>query len=361
MSDKPRGIVMTAEQQIRIRFFADTHLGFDYPIRPRIERRRRGQDFFNNFQRVLDGAVAAKVDLLVHGGDLFFRSRIPSKIVELTYSALFEFAEKGIPIIIVPGNHERSSLPASLYLAHPNIYVFARAMTYAFEFGGKRVCVSGFPFERKDIKGRFVSVLNETGWVETDADVRILCIHQAVESATVGPSNYTFRSGNDVIRLADIPDSFDAVLAGHIHRRQILHCKAKANGKSVQVIYPGSIERTSFAEKDEEKGFYDVTFCRQNEKGWQLDQSDFKRLPSRPMRDIYLDENITEFTVESFLAAHIENMDNDAIVRIRSKGKPNNGLKDKMTSAFLRRVFPVSMNVQLGGEFRAFRKRKKKR
>jgi DNA repair exonuclease SbcCD nuclease subunit len=38
---------------IRILLIADTHLGFDLPFRPRIKRRRRGLDFFANFERAL--------------------------------------------------------------------------------------------------------------------------------------------------------------------------------------------------------------------------------------------------------------------------------------------------------------------
>ena len=56
---------------MKILLFADTHLGFDYPIRPRIERRRRGLDFFNNYQTILDTAVTENVDVLLHGGDVF--------------------------------------------------------------------------------------------------------------------------------------------------------------------------------------------------------------------------------------------------------------------------------------------------
>jgi len=37
---------------IRILLMADTHLGFDLPFRPRIKRRRRGPDFFANFEPV---------------------------------------------------------------------------------------------------------------------------------------------------------------------------------------------------------------------------------------------------------------------------------------------------------------------
>jgi DNA repair exonuclease SbcCD nuclease subunit len=106
---------------IRILLCADTHLGFDEPIRPRVERRRRGPDFFDNFQRVLDSARDRRVDLVVHGGDLFFRSRVPPAIVDRVYRMLLSFAGGGIPLLIVPGNHERSVLPQSLFLSHPDI------------------------------------------------------------------------------------------------------------------------------------------------------------------------------------------------------------------------------------------------
>jgi len=55
---------------IRILFLADTHLGFDDPFRPRIQRRRRGSEFFANFKYALQPAVKGRVDYVVHGGDL---------------------------------------------------------------------------------------------------------------------------------------------------------------------------------------------------------------------------------------------------------------------------------------------------
>jgi DNA repair exonuclease SbcCD nuclease subunit len=55
---------------IRILFLADPHPGFDLPIRLRIQRRRRGPEFFANFKRALQPAVKGRVDCVVHGGDL---------------------------------------------------------------------------------------------------------------------------------------------------------------------------------------------------------------------------------------------------------------------------------------------------
>lgn len=34
-------------------FLADTHLGFDDPLRTRVERRRRAPEFFESFRRAL--------------------------------------------------------------------------------------------------------------------------------------------------------------------------------------------------------------------------------------------------------------------------------------------------------------------
>ena len=64
---------------IRVLFLADTHLGFDYPFRPRIQRRRRGAEFFTNFKRTLLPALKGRVDCVVHGGDLLYRSKVPPR------------------------------------------------------------------------------------------------------------------------------------------------------------------------------------------------------------------------------------------------------------------------------------------
>src|SRR3972149_3199831 len=105
---------------LKVVFIIDTHLGFDYPIRPRVPMRRRGDDFFANFQYVLDYAVRTRPDMVVHGGDLFFRTRVPQRVVDMAYAQLSAFAQSNIPLLLVPGNHERSRLPTSLWLTDPN-------------------------------------------------------------------------------------------------------------------------------------------------------------------------------------------------------------------------------------------------
>ena len=103
---------------MRVLLLADTHLGFDLPRRPRVERRRRGPDFFANFESALAPALAGEVDLVVHGGDLLYRSKVGRELVYRAFDPLVQVAASGVPVVVVPGNHERSAIPYPLLAAH---------------------------------------------------------------------------------------------------------------------------------------------------------------------------------------------------------------------------------------------------
>jgi exonuclease SbcD len=338
----------------RVVFFADTHLGFDYPVKPRIERRRRGPDFFANFHRVLEYAKQTRPDVVLHGGDVFFRARIPQLIVDMVYGDLFEFAGEGIPVLIVPGNHERSILPASLFLEHPNIHIFDQAKTFLFEVGGARLAFSGFPCRRKDVREKFPELLADSGWSDHAGTCQLLCLHQTVEGARVGPSGYTFRVGADVIPRADLPHEAVAVLSGYIHREQVLESKSTGATKTPPVIYPGSIERTSFAERDETKGFYDISLVQVENASWQIERLDFHQLPARSMVDLTLDASILPEDVPDFLSAEAVKIDPHSIVRLRCEPGIDPASKQAVTSGLLREVLPDTMNYQFSSDFRAW-------
>jgi len=336
----------------RIVFFADTHLGFDYPVKPRIERRRRGPDFFANFHRVLDYARETRPDVVLHGGDVFFRARIPQMIVDIVYSDLYEFASEGIPILIVPGNHERSILPASLFLEHPNIYIFDQPRTFNFDVDGSQIAFSGFPCRRKDVRERFTGLVQDSGWMMHKSACQLLCLHQTVEGAKVGPSGYTFRRGEDVIPRRDLPQEAVAVLSGHIHREQVFEAQLVGNRRSPAVIYPGSIERTSFAERDERKGFYDITLSISEGKRWEIAKLNFLELPARPMVDITLNKALSPAEVPDYIQAQVSQIDPQSIVRLKCDPEIEPEAKKVVTSRFLRDILPETMNYQFSSDFR---------
>ena len=270
---------------IRLLLLADTHLGFDLPERPRVQRRRRGHDFLANYARALAPALQGDVDLVVHAGDVFDRPQVSATVAYQAFEPLRRIAEHGVPVFIVPGNHERSRLPHARFAAHRNIHIFDRPRTVSITVKGGRIALSGFPYERRDVRSKLAQLLNGTEWQRHGADVRLLCLHHCVEGARVGPQNFTFTTAADVIRINDIPAAFAAVLSGHIHRHQVLSADLRRRPVAVPVLYPGSIERTAFAEIGEDKGYLLVQLNDQRTR-WE-----FRALPARPMiaRQISLD------------------------------------------------------------------------
>jgi DNA repair protein SbcD/Mre11 len=331
---------------VRILLLADTHLGFDLPVRPRIERRRRGHDFLANYARALEPALAGKVDVVVHGGDVFNRSRPVPSLAYQAFEPLTRVADTGVPVFIVPGNHERGKLPHLRFANHPGIHVFDNPRTFVAEVAGVRVALSGFPSERDTVRGRFTELLQATRGGDIAADARLLCLHQCVEGATVGPGNYTFTTAPDVIRGADIPSGFVAVLSGHIHRHQVLTRDLRGRPLAAPVLYPGSIERTSIAEADEDKGFMLVDLVM-DEGAARVDWR-FNTLPARPLVRCALDVNsCSGVELEARLRMLVTEAPVDAVLTIHVEGSVTDQAGRLLSAANLRSLAPATMNVEL--------------
>jgi exonuclease SbcD len=332
---------------VRLLLVADTHLGFDLPFRPRIERRRRGHDFFANFERALQPALRGEVDLLVHGGDLFYRSRVPEALVQMAMAPLVQVAKTGVPVFVIPGNHERSRIPLQLWRVHPNMHIFDEPKTFRCCVGTVAITLSGFPLHRR-ARDVFRELVDRTRYKEVAADVRLLCVHQAVEGAQVGVHNYTFRSGSDVIRGKDIPGDFAAVLCGHIHRSQMLTRDLHGSPLAAPVLYPGAVERTSFAERDEEKHYAIAEFAPSGDGGGQLLRVSFVPLPARPMVHLVVEPaGLGSETLTGNLRTELAALDPGAVVRIQVRGLVSREASKVLSAAHVRSLAPPTMNVSV--------------
>ena len=328
---------------IRILLLADSHLGFDLPVRPRVERRRRGHDFLANYAAALQPALDGEVDIVVHGGDVFDRSRVLPSLAYQAFEPLRRLADAGVPVFIVPGNHERSMLPHLRFASHPRLHVFDQARTIVTAVRGTAIALTGFPYER-DIRSRFADVLRDARWATADADVRLLCVHQCVEGASVGPANFTFTTGADVIRHRDVPAAFAAVFSGHIHRHQVVRTDLGRRALTTPVLYPGSIERTAFAEIGETKGFMIVHIAHEPRSlRWE-----FRELPARPMiRHELIPTSMSETVLASMVQDIIAAAPADAVLSIRLAGPLTDAQWRVVSSARLREIAPRTMNVEI--------------
>jgi DNA repair exonuclease SbcCD nuclease subunit len=271
-------------------------------------------------------------------------------------------ADRGVPFVIVPGNHERSSIPFRLLWDVPDVYVFDRPRTFRFTVRGMDVALLGFPYRRQNVRDAFeelVAAAKADAPTLEPARIQLLCIHQAVEGATFGAQNFTFRGGAEVIPGRLIPKGFAAVLSGHIHRAQVLRRDLSGRRLAAPVIYPGSTERTAFAERFETKGCVHLTVTP-GAGGGVVDRSGFRRLPARPMVCAGIAAaGRSSDEIRERLRRLLEHLDPDSVVRIEVSGVRSPGAAMRWTAGMLegtwtpfsaaavRSLAPATMNVEM--------------
>lgn len=323
--------------KLTVLFFSDTHLGFDYTIHPRINVNRRGEDFYNNFKLVVKHALELKPDLVVHGGDYFYRSQLPEDIVGRGYQELIPLLNAGIPTYILPGNHERATLPDSPLFRHDKLFLFDRPREYVSNVQNTRVVLRGFPYVGRGINHEFAAL---SAFEDKDQNaLRLLCVHELIEGSRVGPVNHMFRSGPDVLGMNRLPYRRDcaAVLAGHVHRSQILRFPGRS-----PVIYPGSTERTSFAEQREEKGFFVLHFDKPHGV-WRV-ETEFIPLPARPMEELVFNYK-SEKNMAADIKHRLEALPANAVVVFACSVDMPMKLRNMLSLAYVRSLAPATMNV----------------
>src|SRR5579884_3271439 len=82
---------------------ADTHLGYEqYGVRERFN------DFSRAFWDITDDAIQRSVDFVVIASDLFNKRAIDALTLIHAINGLNKLKERGIPVIAIEGNHDRS-------------------------------------------------------------------------------------------------------------------------------------------------------------------------------------------------------------------------------------------------------------
>ena len=225
---------------MRILATADSHFGYIYG-RTAQARNLIIQHFFDSFENLLEIARREKVELVLHGGDFFNRSKPNKKFISKAFNLITRLSDDGINFIAIPGNHDRSCLPDTLLsYFKSNIYF----LNIYSNVEVNDITVIGFPYSHDPVS--VMSKISRFAKYNPSKKFIILC-HQLFDGASFGPHNYVFTKRFDTLLTYHLPGNIKFVISGHIHRAQALQ-----NNK---VFYPGSIERTSFMEIVEPKGY----------------------------------------------------------------------------------------------------------
>jgi len=208
----------------RVIHTGDTHLGYR-----QYHTDARREDFLSAFRTVLEDAVEADVDAVVHAGDLFHSRRPDLQDLVGTIEALSTLSAADIPFYAVVGNHEGTHTAQWVDLFE--------SLGLATRLGTDPVVVEDVAIYGLDYLPEARRDEDAYAFEPVAADHHLLVAHGAF-----APFPYGSWDLDTVLDAA--PVAFDAVLLGDNHdplRRTV---------QGVPAVYCGSTERVSADERD---------------------------------------------------------------------------------------------------------------
>jgi exonuclease SbcD len=312
---------------MRILHTADWHLG------DRLGRIDRTDDLRRAVERVAAYCKSERIDVLLVAGDLFSELARPDGLRETIrhWQDVFrDFLESGGTVLTLTGNHDNENfcqtLVSAMTLASPTVgrpgetvppgrlYLAADPTFLRLEdrMGGYPVqfVLMPYPTPTRFLKGEAglkygspeeKNKLLVNAWSEALGEIRahpkydtkapaVLAAHVHVHGSTVGPSLFRITEEEDVVvQGAELPEQFDYVALGHIHKPQWLGAQ--------HVRYCGSIERLDLGEQADQKGVVIVEIGPDGRNG----EPTVLPLPATPIYEIVVlepSEDIPRFRQE---------------------------------------------------------------
>jgi DNA repair exonuclease SbcCD nuclease subunit len=238
--------------RIKLAIIADTHL--DYSQWGHASRRK---DFLYALSHTVDQMIAARVNAILHTGDLFNSNR-PSSESVIGLQAIHErlIGAKTF-MYVVPGNHDYT-VPSWLELLRPS------------DVGGIQQIDNGRCVTVGDVVIKGYESMSRDQLVQrfADADMKgvdCLALHMLVKE-------YIGYPPPNALSVQDIPNGFQLVALGDIHVHDI-----RTRPCGGYIGYPGSTELCSTSEADE-KFWLEVDF-----EDRKIKQMTKRAIKSRPV------------------------------------------------------------------------------
>ena len=355
---------------------ADLHLGYETHGRldPETGLNTRLLDFRRCFDAMVARAVEERVDLFLFCGDAY-RTADPTPTQQKQFAeAMRPIAEAGIPVVMIVGNHD-----------HPVTFGKASSVDIFGVLGGgsgstgrveifaqPTFCAPGQahgPIETLAGPLQLVALpwpirskilTRDEHRTKTPHEVRtfiedvyagfvrdcaseidptmpaVVAAHLTVQGADLGGSERasliahepTFTAAQLTPLAPSGHPAFDYVALGHIHRYQDRNREAVERGDGPPVVYSSSIERISFKEHDDRKGFVIVEIDPPGAgtsaaDGRKTTRYTFVDTPARRFLPIEADATGTADPTAAVLAEIARHDVTDAVVRVRYTADEN--------------------------------------
>ena len=251
---------------------SDTHLGYAAYRKANKEGiNQRELDVYDSFKKFVDYAIKDQPDLIIHAGDLFDSVRPNNRAITFTLKQFVKLSENNIPVIIISGNHEHPKLKEtghifSIFDHIKNIYPVYKEKYEKIDLAinGKEISIHAIP--QNNSKKDFEKELKKLK-PNKNSDFNIFISHGSV----TGVQEFTMNEFNELIIPARVLSrDFDYIALGHFHK----YSKLAENA-----FYSGSIERLTFTEANEKKGFIRIDLSKNNLK------TEFVEIETREMID----------------------------------------------------------------------------
>jgi len=230
---------------------ADTHLGYSaYRKATEDGINQREMDTYKAFEQFIDYAIKTKPDMIIHSGDLFDSVRPNNRAITFAVKQINRLSKKGIPILIIAGNHEHPKLKETGHIfsifdhmEHVFPIYNAKYEKINFEINNENIIVHCVP--QCEMKKLFDEELKKLK-PDKKADYNILVTHGSV----TGVKDFKMDEFNELIIPAKVlSNDFDYIALGHFHRFTKL---------SHNAFYSGSTERFTFVDAKDKKGFLEI-------------------------------------------------------------------------------------------------------
>lgn len=264
---------------------ADLHLGVDAigPIDPDTQMNGRVMDYLDTLDSIIDFAEQERVHLALFSGDAFHRS-IPNPAYVNAFGQRITRLKQLCPVVLLVGNHDmmktdRSSmLQAFSTLKVDRVVVGDRPNLHIVKTQGGDVQVGTVPYPTRHgihaerhpgvsakelIQAKTSRIINKMAEQLDDSMPAILMGHFTVSGCLFGAERGFADLEESEVNSADVLDPvWDYVALGHIHAFQDLRDALAESGEDPEivkacppVVYSGSVERVSFNEEHDKKGF----------------------------------------------------------------------------------------------------------
>lgn len=236
---------------MKIVTFADFHIGHQQYSRlnPETGLYYRVENALNVLDELLDYTRRKGIKIVVLAGDAYKNQMVSETIKNEFNKRIAQAASEGIQFVIIDGNHDcstmeqyKSPLAQFASMQVPNVFHTRFHEEFIYEENGEKIKFVTIPtyHTAEEVE----DIVNKTKY---EGFPIIFVIHGTLRGALL--NDWLIEEKETYVD----PEVFDkpgvvAVVAGHLHKHQILYNRPL-------VFYTGSTNRIDFTEENQEKGF----------------------------------------------------------------------------------------------------------